>query len=291
MASTTPVVSNDRITAAESTGSRLGSLTTVGKVRFGFFTLAALLLLALNVLLVPSTALTRVVLGFVQEFGPHQIHDMVGSAIVWLAFVAPLALLLYHPKERVNTVLVPIMVTGPIAVLGYLSDSPLVMAYSIVSILALVVVGFHPAGRSLVQFDRVESVDRRLAGLFAVGAVPLLIYAALEVSKQLGPVDEHGLFVHYGAMAIAAFLVVFMGAMAVFRQRDRRFATWFAGLMAAYIGLASIAYPTNASSVGLVGGALLFLWAVAFVAGVEYVRRSDVDGEADSSDDFVARSA
>jgi hypothetical protein len=276
---------------AESAGSRLGSLTTVGKVRFGVFTLAALILLALNVLLVPSTALTRVFVGFVQDFGAHQIHDMVGSAIVWLAFVAPLALLLYHPKERVNTVLVPIMVTGPIAVLGYLSDSPLVMAYAIVSILALVVVGLHPAGRSLVQFDRVESVDRRLAGLFTIGAIPLLIYAGSEVLMQLGQVDEHGLFVHYGAMAIAAFLVVFMGAMAVFRQRDRRFATWFAGLMAAYIGAASVAYPTNPSSLGLVGGALLFLWAVAFVAGVEYVRQSDADGETDGSDDSVVRPA
>jgi hypothetical protein len=276
---------------AESTGSRLGSLTTVGKVRFGLFTLAALTLLGLNVLLVPSSALTRVVLGFVQEFGVHQIHDMVGSAIVWLAFVVPLALLLYHPKERVNTVLVPIMVTGPVAVLGYLSDSPLVMAYAIVSVLALVVVGLHPAGRSLVQFDRVETVDRRLAGLFAVGAVPLLVYAGVEVLMQLGPVDEHVVFVHYGAMAIAAFLVVFMGAMAVFRQRDWRFATWFAGLMAAYIGLASIAYPTNPSSFGLVGGALLFLWAVAFVAGVEYVRRVDADSEVDASDDSVARPA
>lgn len=286
MASTTPVVSNDRITAAESTGSRLGSLTTVGKVRFGFFTLAALVLLALNVLLVPSTALTRVVLGFVQEFGLHQIHDMVGSAIVWLAFVAPLVLLLYHPKERVNTVLVPIMVTGPIAVLGYLSSSPLVMAYSIVSVLALLVVVLHPAGRTLVEFDRVDYVDRRLVGLFVIGAIPLLVYAGSEVLMQLGPVDEHGVFVHYGAMAIAGFLVVFMGAMAVFRQRDRRFATWFAGLMAAYIGLASIAYPTNPSSVGLVGGALLFLWAVAFVAGVEYVRREEETGrEAQASDD------
>jgi hypothetical protein len=278
-------------TQAKSTGSRLGSLTTVGKARFGLFTLATLLLLALNVLLVPSSALTRVVLGFVQELGVHQIHDMVGSAIVWLAFVAPLALLLYHPRDRVNTVLVPIMVTGPIAVLGYLSDSPLVMAYAIVSVLALVVVGLHPAGRSLVQFDRLDTVDRRLAGLFAIGAIPLLIYAGLEVSKQLGPVDEHGLFVHYGAMAIAAFLVIFMGAMAVFRKRDRRFATWFAGLMAAYIGLASIAYPTNASSVGLAGGALLFIWAVAFVAGVEYVRRNEADGEADASDDSVPRPA
>jgi hypothetical protein len=271
---------------AESTGSRLGSLTTVGKVRFGLFTLAALLLLALNVLLVPSDSLTRVVLGFAQEFGVHQIHDMVGSAIVWLAFVAPLVLLLYHPRDRVNTVLVPIMVTGPVAVLGYLSDSPLVMAYAIVSVLALAVVGLHPAGRSLVEFDRVDTVDRRLAGLFAVGAVPLLIYAALEVSKQLGPVDEHGVFVHYGAMAIAAFLVVFMGAMAVFRQRDRRFATWFAGLMAAYIGLASVAYPTNPSSVGLVWGVLLFIWAVAFVAAAEYVRREEETGrEAQASDD------
>jgi hypothetical protein len=65
-----------------------------------------------------------------------------------------------------------------------------------------------------------------------------------------------------------------MGGLAVFRKRDWRYPTWLAGLLAGFIGVLSIAYPTFASSVGTLGGALLFIWALAFVAGVEYTRRS-----------------
>lgn len=278
------------VDASEPTATRIGALTTRGKARFGLFTLAVLALIALNVILTPTEILLAAFTGWFDSFGTHQVHDMTVAAVLWLAFVVPAVLLLYHPTARVNTILAPVVTAVILAAFAFLANSFLLTGFAIGSVVALAALALHPAGRSLVRFDRVDSVDWRLVGLFALGGVSLLVYAGLELVKQLGPVDEHVLFVHFGAMAIAAFLVVLMGALAVFRQRDWRFAAWFAGVLAAFIGLVSIAYPSMPSSLGIVGGILLLLWAVAYVAGVEYVRRDLAESD-DSSADARGRPA
>ncbi|MFC6973856.1 hypothetical protein ACFQL1_02920 [Halomicroarcula sp. GCM10025709] len=185
-----------------------------------------------------------------------------------------------------NTILAPVFAVSVVAVFAFLAESPLFTGFLTTSVLAVVALALHPAGRSLLRFDRVEAVDRRLAGLFVVGAVPLLAFATLETTKPLGIADEHALFVHYGAMAITAALVVLMGALAVLRRRDWRFAAWSSGLLAATLGVVSVGFPTIESSLGVLGGALAIAWALAFVAGVEYARRDSV--QADHGGDAVS---
>jgi len=273
------------VESAEPRGSRLGSLTTAGKVRFAVFTLVALAIVVMNLMMTPSYLLAAPVTGWFQDLGVHQVHDMTVGMLVWLAFVVPMALMLYHPRERVNAVLAPLVAAVSVAAMAFLAGSFLFEGFAVGSVLALAALVLHPAGRSLARFDRVESVDRRVAGLLVVGAVPLLVYAGLELGKQVGPADEHVAFVHYGGMAVVAFLVALMGVLAVFRRRDWRFAAWSAGLMAAFVGLASVGYPTSESSVGPIAGVLLVLWAVAFVAGVEYVRRGRTGSESEPLDE------
>jgi uncharacterized membrane-anchored protein YitT (DUF2179 family) len=253
---------------------RFRALNAVEKIRFVAFSIAVLGLLALNLLMTPPAVLLAGVTGWYQDLGTHQVHDMAIAAGLWVAVILPLVLLLYRPANRVNTILAPLAVAVPTAIMAFLAGSFLFPGFAIMSLLAVAAFLLHPAGRSAVRFDRVASVDRRVTGLLVVAAVPLLVYAGVELSKQLGPVNEHVVFVHYGGMANAALYVLLMGALAVFRQRDWRFATWSAGLIAAFVGLASIAYPASVSSLGLVGGGLLVIWAVAFVAVIEYVRRT-----------------
>ena len=273
------------VESAEHDGSGFGSMSTAGKVRFTAFTLVALAIIAVNLAMTPAYLLAAPITGWFQDLGVHQVHDMTVGTLIWLAFVVPMALMLYHPTDRVNAVLAPLVAAGSIAVMALLAGSFLFEGFAVGSVLALVALVLHPAGRSLVRFDRVESIDRRVAGLFVVGAVPLLAYAGLEVGKQVGPADEHVAFVHYGGMAVVAVLVVLMGTLAVLRRRDWRFAAWSAGVMGAFVGLASAVYPASASSVGTVAGALLVLWAVAFVAGVEYGRRGRTGSESGSLDE------
>lgn len=215
--------------------------------------------------------------GWTTNLGTHQVHDLTLFSMLWIALVAPLALLLYRPVGRVNTVLAPIAFLAPIAVFAFLADSPIVMLPVIFGALSLVVLALHPAGRSLLRFDRVERVDRALAALVVVAAIPLLVFAGDQVVRQLTLGDEHALFVHYGAMAIGSVYVVLMGSLAVLRQRDWRFAAWSAGLIAVVIGAASVVFDA-ASSVGMLWGSLAILWGIVFVVGVEYVRsRAGVD--------------
>lgn len=270
---------------SESGGSPFGSPGTVGKVRLVAFTLVVLAFLALNVVLTPTEVLLASFVGWTGDLGVHQVHDMTVAALLWLASLVPMALLLYRPSRRVNAALAPVAFAVSVAVMAFLADSFLFAGFAVSSALALGALLLHPAGRSLVRFDRAETVDRRLVGLFVIGALPLLAFAGRELAKQLGPADEHVVFVHYGAMAIAAFFVVLMGALALVRRRDWRFAARSAGLMAAFVGLASVAYPTSESSLGTVAGGLLALWAVVFAAGVEYSRQRSVAGETETPAD------
>lgn len=278
------------VESPEPTVSRLESLSTVAKVRFAAVTLVASGILALAGLMMPNE-LAMVYTGWFENFGVHQVHDQMLFAFIWIALIVPVALMLYHPTDRVNAILAPVIFGVPWTVLAILADSLILMLGAIFGVLGLVALVLHPAGRSLFTFDRVESVDRRVAGLLAVGAIPLLVYSGLELSKQLGPVGDHALFVHYGTMALAAFYVVLMGTLAVFRERDWRFAAWSAGLTAAYLGVLSLASPAIESSLGLIGGTLLVLWAIAFVASVEYVRRSDGENEGVSIDETATKPA
>lgn len=278
------------VESTESSVSRLESLSTAAKVRFAAFTLVALGILAFAGLAMPNE-LAMAYTSWFEDFGTHQVHDQMLFAFIWLTLIIPVALMLYHPTDRVNAILAPVVFAVPWTILAVLADSPILMLGAIFGVLGLVALALHPAGRSLFTFDRVEAVDRRVAGLFAVGAIPLVVYGGLELSKQLGPVGDHALFVHYGTMALAAFYVILMGTLAVFRKRDWRFAAWSAGLTAGYLGVLSLAYPAIESSVGLIGGILLVLWAIAFVASVEYVRRSDGENEGMSIDETATKPA
>lgn len=280
----------DTIESSNINNSRIGALSTESKARFVAFSFVVLALLGLNFVSTPSEVLTAPFVGWFENLGVHQVRDMTVAALIWLVLIVPLALLLYHPSGRVNTVLAPLIILIPHAVLAYLSDSFLFMPFVVMSALALLIFAFHPAGRSLVRFDRIASIDWRPAAVYVIGVVPLLVYAGFEITKQLGPVDEHVVFVHYGGMAIGVFFIAVMGALAIIRTRDWRFAGLSTGLVAAFIGLVSIGYPAGESSLGLIGGALLFLWAVTFVASVEYVRRDDTR-DTEAIDETVAEAA
>ena len=273
--------------------SGFGSLTTTDKVRLLVFSLAMLALAALNVALTPPEIIGAGILGWFESYGVHQFHDMVISALLMFGVVIPALLLLYHPRDRVNTILAPVLGMIIVAILGLNVDSPIATGFLISSVLGLVGLALHPAGRSLLRFDRAESVDTRVAALYIVGAVPLLAYSGFELLRQLGPVDAEGhvLFIHYGAIAITSFLVVLLGGLAVFRERDWRFATWVAGLLAGFMGIASIGFPNESSSLGLLGGAALFVWALAFVASVEYNRRDTERREEQTDRQSAAGSA
>jgi hypothetical protein len=257
------------VEAAESSG--WSDLTTGMKARRLAFSVVAVATLVLAAVMMRGE-LVLAFTGWTQDLGMHQVHDMTIFGMLWIALLLPMALALYRPAQRVNSVLAPLVFLVPVAAFAALVASPILMLPLIFGTLGVLALVFHPAGRDVLRFDRVEDVPRLLAGLLVVAAVPLLVYAGGQTLQQLTVGDEHAMFAHYGGMAVASVYVVIMGALAVFRQRDWRFAAWTAGLVAALVGATGIAFTVE-SSVGPLWGGLLVAWAVVFVAGVEYERR------------------
>ena len=265
---TTPIVSRP-------SPAQWRDLDTVGKARRAAFYVVTVAILGLAALMM-NAELALGITGWVADLGIHQVHDMTIFGLLWLALVVPVALLLYRPVTRVNTVLAPVLFLVPVAVFAALAGSPILMLPLVFGTLGLVALVLHPAGRDLLRFDRVEDPSRLLGGLLVVAVVPLLVYAGDQVIRQLTLANDHVLFVHYAGMAVASGYVVVMGALAILRERDWRFAAWSAGLVALLVGATSILYTTE-SSAGLLWGSAAIVWAVVFVGAVEYTRRATDD--------------
>lgn len=238
--------------------------------RYAFY---AVVVLALGVPAVMiGSMLPWAVTGWTGFLGTHSVHDLVIFAGVWMGLFGLLAQF-YRASDRVNAILAMPFIMFGTAVIGFVVGSPFVVMGTLFGGLSLLALVLHPAGRSLFRFDRVASPDRLVVGLFAVGAIAMVAYGGLELVKQFTAVDDHAAIQHYGNIALAAFYAALMAGLGVFRQRDWRFATWSAALVAGYLGASSAVFPTASSSLGLIGGLLLVVWAVVFVATNERARR------------------
>lgn len=221
--------------------------------------------------------LPLVVTAWYQDVGIHRLHDLNFLAMVWLGLIG-LVVQLYEPADRVTAAVLPVLVMAPLGAMALSIGSPIAMLPIVFTVVGLVVVALHPAGRSLLTIGRVEPASRRLLGLLAAAAIPLLGYAAEQFITQYTLADEHAALVHYGAMALLSVLIVLLGGLAVVRRRDWRFAAWGAAALAVYLGASSIAFPDLASSAGPVWGALAMGWALVFVVAVEVIRGSAETG-------------
>lgn len=254
----------------EHRGATDGALTDLATVRRAAFYVATVGALGLYAAMM-GEMLAFVFTGWFEEPGVHHFHELALFGLVWLG-VLGLAVQLYRPDERVNAVLVSALVMVPLAAVAVSSNSPIAMMPILFGAAGLVVVGLHPAGRSLLGVDRDVPGQRALGGLLAVAAVPLLVYAGDQLVNQYTVADDHAAFVHYGAMATVAALVLVLGLLATVRDRDRRFAAWSSGVLASYFGLAAALYPAQPSSVGVLWGGLALAWGLAFVVAFEWTR-------------------
>lgn len=249
----------------------------IGRRRRGAFYLVVVGVLGLYAVMM-GEMLTFALTGWFEDPGVHHFHELGLFGMIWVAILG-LALQLYRPDARRNAVLVSALVMVPLAAMAVATGSAIAMMPILFGALGLVVVALHPSGRSVLSFEGVQPGARPLVGLLVVAALPAALYAADQVALQITMADDHAAFVHYGASATAAVLVLVLGLLAVLRATDRRFAAWAGGFVAAYLGLAGVAYPGQASSPGVLWGSLAILWGVAFVATFEWtVRDSDEGG-------------
>ena len=220
--------------------------------------------------------LPNAIFGWTGSLGDRSIFGLVLMAGSWTALFG-MAVQFYLPTERVNAILLLPVVTILSGVIGFATGTIFATETLIVAAITLVPLVLHPAGRSVLRFDRVGSPNRLLVGLFALGAIFMIVYAGQELVKQFTLTGEDAIRGHYSDLAIWAFSIAVWGGLAVFRRRDWRFAAWMSGFVALYLGVSSAAFPDATSSLGLVGGVLVTAWAVAFVAMTERARGGEPD--------------
>ncbi|WP_344619099.1 hypothetical protein [Dactylosporangium salmoneum] len=112
-------------------------------------------------------------------------------------------------------------------------------------------------------------VDRPLAVLAGLGALPWLAYAnAMYAANRvtLQPSDISIGIDHYAVQGAVGLALVALSAMAACWVRGRRFVGIGVGLVAAYLGLVSLAWPGTPGGFGPVWSALSMAWGVAFGA-------------------------
>lgn len=270
----TDVLSGSRSSETGDEGSEPRS--TLARVRLGVFYLLVLVAAAMTVAFLREL-LPLVVLGWTPsvgaELGIHRLHVM-GIAGVVAVILLGVFVQAYRPTARVAAMW-GALVTMTVATAGTLAfgvgrPEEVVPFFVVIGLMALV----HPAGRDLLA--RGGSYSPALLALVAVAAVPLLAFVANQLALSTSATDPHAVEGHYVMMAALAVAPLAYGLAVALGFAGWRLAAWIAALGPAYLGLMSIAFPAQASSVGTPWGVAAVLWAVAFVAVAEYSRTKTV---------------
>lgn len=200
----------------------------------------------------------------------HRVHHlMIGALLVLL--VLGVLVQLYRPRERVGAFVLAAVIVGAITLASVIGEGIGAVGGLLIFILPVIVLGvLHPSFRSFRP--RRASMDRWMMGVAIVGAAPLAVFAALQLNLHLTLADDHVLFEHYIMMAGGALTIAVGALLASFRPVGWRMLVYGIAALAIVVAAGSIVFPepTQGTNFGLIGGALVIIWAIAFVAISEY---------------------
>lgn len=120
--------------------------------------------------------------------------------------------------------------------------------------------------------------DPRLLALTAVVAVPMVFYVFDQVGLQISGMeaDPHWAGSHYQFAGEFGIHLILLSLVSSTAFTGTRVTAWMAGLSALLMGIASAVFSDQASSLGLVWGAALAAWGLAFIITSEWVGRDPV---------------
>lgn len=195
-----------------------------------------------------------------EGLGIHRVHMQGASLLFWLTIVAMVA-----QFRRPESKAAPLWAaTAGWVVFLPLELTHLVDPYSIVvTVLVVAVLALHPR-RWPVEAVELRSGPRLLAIPFAaVGVAYAYQQALLQLNAVAG--DPHAVVSHYELMAASA---VGLGLSALLGASDfpgHPISAWTAAVMTLVLGVFFIGHPHQTSSVGVVWGIALVVWAPVYL--------------------------
>ncbi len=131
----------------------------------------------------------------------------------------------------------------------------------------------HPTS-PILRLPKVAST--RLLALTVALAVPMLFYVFDHVGLQLNGVatDPHWEGSHYQFVAEFGLQLILLGIVTSSAFTGRRITAWLTGLAAIVMGLASVVFPDQTSSLGIGWGLALVVWGLVFIVAGESESRA-----------------
>jgi hypothetical protein len=197
----------------------------------------------------------------------HHIHAL--AHFVLTAVLIPAAGMGLHPRTRRIAglqvlMLVPVLglAVSLIAWRFHGLDFP-VFNFTLYGVVSLLLAVLHPQRGRL--FTRGASEPRLLA-MAGLAFVILLVYASEEVAKQLSNAEPvHAVVGHFALMGALYVALPALAGLAALRTQGWRLPLWSSGVAVAALGLGSIIFPQEASSLGRVGGLAAMVWGLTFI--------------------------
>ena len=200
--------------------------------------------------------------------GGHHVHS-IAHAVLTAVLIAAVAVGL-HPRTRRIAGLQTLLLVNVLGLLvsvvawqGFHNLAFPVFNFTLYGVITFIVATTHPErGGLFVRGD----VDPRLLVMAILAFLPLIVYAGVEVSKQLANAEPvHASVGHFALMGALGVALAGIAGLAALRTEGWRVPLWSVGLAVPALGAASIAFPSEASSFGLVGGVLAIAWGAIFV--------------------------
>lgn len=196
----------------------------------------------------------------------HRVHDLTFGLVLAPVAVGLLAQL-RTPLKNVAGQMMALIPWAALLLAFVLATTRLVFAPApLLGALTLVAAILHPARRELFRSFSVARLNWVMLALVVIAAMPLLAFASTNIGLQKALTNDHAALGHYAFMAAFSLSVTGIGLLASFRAAGWRLTAWVAGLLPALLGIASLLYPDNDSSLNQVWSVAAITWGVAFVA-------------------------
>ncbi len=185
---------------------------------------------------------------------------LVGVAF-WLVAIRP----------RVSTPAVAqlFVAAGALTVSAVLAREPRLLALSVAVALETAIVMRVPQRVRLDRSELASQVSKPLLLIASLGAVPWVVYAFRMCSlnrQERGDSDVTLGIDHYSVQGAVGLAIAALAVITAVWPGGRRFVGCCTGVVSAYLGLVSFAWPDAAGGFGRAWSAAAIVWGIAFVA-------------------------